>query len=318
MLACLNFDPMTHSCIRSFCMFLQDRVPAPEDMDSSLSALSKRNGNTMRGPTQIAAQSSSKQRCIGGQVGGYPCNAIDLQSFVPVSTFGHPTFEVNDLWGWTDPNSKREFAILGLNDGTAFIDITTPSQPRYLGKMKGGQSSFRDVKVYANHALVVSESENDHTGLQVFDLTRLLTASGTGAFFTPDAVYNEFVIAHNIAVNEDTGFAYVLGSDTCNAGLHMIDVSNPKKPRFVGCYSDDGYTHDAHCVVYAGPHDMYKGHEMCFCANEDTVTIVDVTDKDSPTRVSSTKYSDRGYSKCTCPFCMPESTKSGLKQTTRI
>ena len=30
----------------------------------------------------------------------------------------------------------------------------------------------------------------------------------------------------------------------------MIDVSTPLKPKFVGCYDDDGYTHDAQCVVY--------------------------------------------------------------------
>ena len=78
----------------------------------------------------------------------------------------------------------------------------------------------------------------------------------------------------------------------------MVDMSNPLAPIFAGCYQGDGYTHDAHCVVYAGPDETYKGREVCFCANEDTVTIVDVTEKGSPDRLSRTRYKDSGYSKC--------------------
>ena len=52
-------------------------------------------------------------------------------------------------------------------------------------------------------------------------------------------------------------------------------------PTFAGCFDDDGYTHDVQCVVYSGPDADYTGAEICFASNEDTVTIVDVTDKDS-------------------------------------
>ena len=33
-------------------------------------------------------------------------------------------------------------------------------------------------------------------------------------------------------------------------GLHMVDVSEPLKPKFVGCFDGDGYTHDAQCILY--------------------------------------------------------------------
>ena len=42
------------------------------------------------------------------------------------------------------------------------------------------------------------------------------------------------------------------------AGLHIMDVRTDRlRPEFVGCYEDDGYTHDAQCVVYHGPHRRY-------------------------------------------------------------
>ena len=40
-------------------------------------------------------------------------------------------------------------------------------------------------------------------------------------------------------------------------GLHAVDVSNPLNPTFAGCFAEDGYTHDAQCVIYNGPDARY-------------------------------------------------------------
>ena len=66
----------------------------------------------------------------------------------------------------------------------------------------------------------------------------------------------------------------------CTGGLHVIDVSDPANPREVGCFEDDGYVHDAECVIYNGPDTTYNGREICFCYNENSFTIVDVTGDD--------------------------------------
>jgi choice-of-anchor B domain-containing protein len=75
----------------------------------------------------------------------------------------------------------------------------------------------------------------------------------------------------------------------------MVDVANPKEPRFAGCFSEDGYTHDVQCVSYDGPDADYRGREICFASNEDTLTVVDVTDKSGPRLVSRTSYQGVGY-----------------------
>jgi hypothetical protein len=75
----------------------------------------------------------------------------------------------------------------------------------------------------------------------------------------------------------------------------MVDIRNPKHPQFSGCYGDDGYVHDAQCVVYDGPDTHYTGKEICFCYNEDTLTIVDVTDKENVALISRTDYVDAQY-----------------------
>src|SRR5690606_30034359 len=114
-----------------------------------------------------------------------------------------------------------------------------------------------------------------------------------------DAWYGNFGRAHDIVVNEDSGFAYAVGSrqgtQTCAAGLHMIDMQNPLVPAFAGCFSADGYTHDAQCINYDGPDAAFLGREICFAANEDTVTIVDVTNKTNPVQVARVGYAGFGY-----------------------
>ena len=83
------------------------------------------------------------------------------------------------------PNWKR-ICNHGSEDGTAFVDISTPDQPIYLGKLPTASdpSSWRDIKVYQDYAFVVSEAAGH--GLQVFDLTRLRDVTRV-QHFTTDA-----------------------------------------------------------------------------------------------------------------------------------
>jgi choice-of-anchor B domain-containing protein len=241
------------------------------------------------------APAAEQVPCIEGRSGDYPCFNIDLVHFLPVAAFG--SSRTNDIWGWTDPLTGFEYAILGLQNGTAFLRIEADGFPRYLGKLptRSQNSIWRDIKVYADHAFIVSEA-NFH-GMQVFDLTRLrdLDPADTPVTFASDADYVRFADAHNIVINEETGFAYAVGTRTCNGGLHMIDIRDPLQPVFAGCFKDDGYTHDAQCVIYRGPDQNYVGREICFNSNEDTLTIVDVTDKDAPVLLSRASYFARGY-----------------------
>ena len=93
--------------------------------------------------------------CIGGIAGVYLCNGYDLQSSFDLGELNANSG--NDSWGWTDPSDEHEYALIGLSNGTAFIDITDPVNPIYLGKLPThtSNSSWRDVKVYQNYAFHV-------------------------------------------------------------------------------------------------------------------------------------------------------------------
>ncbi len=239
---------------------------------------------------ELAVQSTST--CEGGAAAGYPCGNVDLQAFLPLADIGGG--KGNDIWGWTDPDTRREYAIMGRTTGTSFVDITTPSSPVYVGNLPTTRfsSTWRDIKVYDNHAFVVSESRNH--GMQVFDLTRLRGVASP-VTFSADANYSGFATAHNIFINEQSGFAYAVGTNTCSGGLHMIDIRVPTGPVNAGCYSGDGYSHDVQCVVYAGPDATRHGRELCFASNEDTLTVVDVTNKGAPVQLARVPYEGASY-----------------------
>ncbi|MEL6811219.1 MAG: choice-of-anchor B family protein [Bacteroidota bacterium] len=231
--------------------------------------------------------------CSSGMAGPFPCNGYDLQSTVTLSQMNASAG--NDSWGWTDPLDGKEYAIVGLNNGTAFIDISNPTSPVYLGKLPThtSSSSWRDVKTYANHAFVVSEA-NGH-GMQVFDLTRLRNVTNPPVSFTEDAHFDGFGSAHNIVINTDSGYAYPVGASSFNGGPIFINIQDPLNPQAEGGYGMDSYSHDAQVVTYNGPDTDYTGREILIGSNENEVVIVDITNKANPQNISSISYTNVGY-----------------------
>lgn len=244
-------------------------------------------------PVEVITDILGRIPCTDGLSGVYPCNNYDIMSRLSLDTLDEPG--LNDIWGWTDTTSSREYALLGGRSSTIFIDITDPENPLIVGKLPSQtvNSNWRDIKIYNNHAFIVSEAQ-DH-GMQVFDLTRLRNPENTPITFDPDALYSEFGDTHNIVINEDTGFAYAVGTQTFLGGPHFIDITDPVNPISAGGFEASGYTHDAQVVTYNGPDTDYLGKEILLASNENEVVIIDVTDKVNPQIISTVSQDNVGY-----------------------
>jgi choice-of-anchor B domain-containing protein len=234
--------------------------------------------------------------CENGMAGEYPCNGFDLLGHISLGTFQSQAG--NDCWGWVDATTGKEYALMGLDDGTAFIDISDTENLLYLGKLPTAtsSSSWRDIKVFGDYAYIVSEA-NDH-GVQVFDLTKLRDADGSVKTFSSDERYTGVGNAHNIVINEDSGYAYPVGTardDAFNGGVHFLDLQNPALPVLAGGWGANGYTHDAHVITYNGPDANYTGAEIFVGANENQVVVVDISDKNAPTELATLPYPSIGY-----------------------
>jgi choice-of-anchor B domain-containing protein len=236
--------------------------------------------------------------CVAGFADVYPCNDYDLMAHVPVSTLanslGNP--EGSDIWGWTDPQTGKEYAIAAMTNSTAFVDVTDPINPVFLGRIdtaNGGTSFWRDVKIYQNHAFIVADNVGSH-GMQVFDLTRLRGVSSPQTF-TADASYGGVSSCHNIVINEVNGVAYLVDCKNVGRGIHFVDISDPKNPTFIGNYNNEGITHDAQVVTYIGPDTDHTNKEILIGSNENKVVILDVTDKNNVVKISDFVYPQLGY-----------------------
>lgn len=247
--------------------------------------------------------------CINGMAAKtFPCDGVDMMSHLTLADLG-VTF-VSDIWGWTDPQTDEDYAILGGRQATVFVDISDPKRPEVRGSLPartniGIFGLWKDIKVYQDHAFIVSESPGH--GMQVFDLTQLRGLTGAPVTFQETAHYDGVSKTHNLNINTDTGYAYLVSGATCNRGLHMVDISVPTEPEFAGCFTEHGNIHDTQCVVYEGPDADYQGREICFNSApqvrvfgpggvDNTLSIVDVTDKSNPEPIANVTYTQSGIS----------------------
>ncbi|KAH6615962.1 hypothetical protein B0J18DRAFT_293411 [Chaetomium sp. MPI-SDFR-AT-0129] len=271
------------------------------------------------GGSALYSKVTSATTCTNGVANGYHCNNVDLHGFLSHEDLGSQEQAGNDVWGWTSPDG-REFGLVGQADGTAFVEINKDDGSlRYIGRLntQTTASSWRDVKVIGDHAYIGSEAA-DH-GVQIFDLTRLLqesrqatvnaTAWQPRVFSTQNDLTALFTGAdglgstHNIVSHAASNTIYAVGGESganardtpCAAGMYIIDVSDPANPTSPGCIPQDGYVHDSQCVTYNGPSDKYNGRQVCFNYNEDTLTIMDVTDGQNPEIISRTPYDGAAY-----------------------
>jgi choice-of-anchor B domain-containing protein len=232
--------------------------------------------------------------CVNGMAGTYPCSNVDLMAHMNITMLGG---QVNtaDLWGWTDPLNGKEYAIIGMRNGTAFIDITNAAAPVRIGNLPshitGSNTLWRDVDVSGNWCYVGSETAGH--GLQVFDLTRLRNVTAPPVTFTEDAHYPGFGNSHTIFADKAGPYVYAVGTGVNSGGLNAIDVSDPLAPVLAGTYTQDGYIHENVVYHYAGPDLDHVGQEISFnfhSGTPDKITIVNVTDKSDMTRISTITY----------------------------
>ncbi|HEX6132805.1 MAG TPA: choice-of-anchor B family protein [Longimicrobiales bacterium] len=260
----------------------------------------------------LASVRGGEVRCSEqGMAAQFDCRDVEMLSFLSIPDLGGARgVRLNDIWGWTDPQTGKEYALVGRIDGMSAVDVSDPANPVFVADLPlttgANPAVWRDIKVYRDHAFIVADGAGSH-GMQVLDLARLRAFSGSPLQLEPDTVYASINSAHNIVINEESGFAYIVGArqggETCGGGLHMVDIREPARPAFAGCFADPqtgrastGYSHDAQCVIYNGPDERYRGREICLGSNETALSIADVTDKENPRALSRASYPNVGYS----------------------
>jgi choice-of-anchor B domain-containing protein len=168
------------------------------------------------------------------------------------------------IWGYVAPNG-REYAILGTNTGTSFVDITDSANIQQVDFVSGVTSSWREMKTYSHYAYVVSEGTNSR--LQIIDLQYL-----------PDSVslvntwsYTGYTKTHSIS--QSGKYLYLNGGNASpNGGVAIVDLTNPTVPVKLGQWTTE-YVHDCRVLndtIWTA--NVYSGR----------MSIINATNKSSP------------------------------------
>ena len=246
-----------------------------------------------RPPVQAAAFHADVHGVgTSGTTRGFTSDGVTLQSWLSLSALGGYSTG-NDCWGYVSP-SGREYAIVGVNSATIFVEVTNPGNAQIVETINGVDSLWRDVKVFNEYCYAVSEGGD---GIQVIDMSGIddgvVTLLGTVNSGNTTAT-------HNVAIDTESGFLYRLGGGSNGFRCHDLNA-NPVNPPFVASWSDK-YIHDAQFITYpAGT--PYAGREIAFCFagfnggfEQTGLTILDVTDKSNIIELSALEHSNNFYS----------------------
>jgi choice-of-anchor B domain-containing protein len=219
---------------------------------------------------------------------------------------------LSDIWGWS--SASDEYAIVGNNSGIAFVRVTDPTNPQFLGLLPTVNADttrnwWWDIKTYGDYAYFVSEVPGTGVGIvDMKEIDALDEAPADGILNLEDMGGERYlgeglVATHNISINEDSGFAYLTGVTKdlsidpgfVNDGMVILDLADPLYPVEVGQINHE--THDAHIINYSGPDSNYAGQEIAFVflGTLGKVGIYDVTDKSNIVTISETSYAGASY-----------------------
>ncbi|HZW10358.1 MAG TPA: choice-of-anchor B family protein [Phycisphaerales bacterium] len=228
-----------------------------------------------------------------GARGGFDSENVTLHAWIALNQFSGGSSRGNDCWGYVSP-SGREYAIMGLERGFGFVEVTDPDSPVIVGVIPGPASTWHDVKVIGHYAYGVSEAGS---GIQVIDMSQIDSGTVT---LVRNKVHQGHSTTHNIAANPESGYLYLCGGNIQNGGLVAVDTTTPDDPTIVGAWGQM-YVHDAQIVTYTeGP---YAGREIAFCFSgfdsgwsQTGLRIVDVTDKSNMFTISTVSWAGASYS----------------------
>ena len=275
-------------------------------------AAAERGVVSFDGPA-LQAVSAASAACTQGVAGEFACRNLDFQSQVPLAQFSSRPVSAANVWGFVDLNDDREYAVVGLRNGTAIVEVTDPVNPREVVTIPGNPSPWREVKVYqvfdaaANrwraYAYVATEAAN--SGVQTIDLSGLpLTAGSASTNLDTSSQHTLYVsnidYATNAALPGLQPVLYVAGSNLSGGSWRAYSLANPASPQLLGSAPSTRYMHDSTSLVVTGARaaQCAPQHDPCEVLvdfNVEQVELWDVTNKLAPVLLGAATNPNNRY-----------------------
>lgn len=217
---------------------------------------------------------------------------------------------IHDVWGYTDTNTGKQYALLcASTSGLRIIDVTDPSSPILTGSISGNGIQAIDVKTWKNYAYIVAESPS--VSGKIIDLSdpsapvqagtfpgghnitisnsgfMYLSAPGIRIFDLNDDLLNPTLVytdnscnGHDISIVGQTLYDF---SDNC--GTRIFDIGQPDTLVLLGTVPPSGIFHHSGWPSMDGNY-LFICDELASPAEND-ITVWDISDITSPVLVDS-------------------------------
>ncbi|MEN9940173.1 MAG: hypothetical protein RIR61_980 [Bacteroidota bacterium] len=177
-------------------------------------------------------------------------DSLNLQrvGHYPVSQWGPLAASpfCNDVWGYYDSATAKEFALLGNRNGTLVADVTNPAAVTNSLWVPGANSIWRDIKTWSHYAYAVHDvpaGNSASNGLLIINLDSMTHKFVRLPVPMPGGATDTLRRAHNLWIDEE-GKLYAFGSNVGVGGAVIVDVAaDPWNPSVLGVYNTY-YLHD--------------------------------------------------------------------------
>jgi choice-of-anchor B domain-containing protein len=266
---------------------------------------------------QLMQQKQLNRTCLDGSADGFSCLNMSLLAHIPLSDFPSQPISANDIWGHVDLNTNKEYAIIGLKNAVAVVDVTTATSPEVIGSIPGLSSTWRDIKVYQYfdtpslrwQAYAYSTTEANE-GLTIIDLNDLENGISVVRRQTTDSTAHNIYISNvdyglNIALAGQEPAVHILGSNNFGGAFRSYSLSDPEA--LGSTYTDSegtriDYTHDATSLTIndarAQTDCVQANNNDCLVIldfNEDSLRVWDHSDKNQAIELGSSSYPNAEY-----------------------
>ena len=161
------------------------------------------------------------------------CSESYNMQLLSYMSFGQDCADITGFY-----QDDREFAVIGLQNAAAIVDITDPYNPFEIDRIEGSTSIWRDLKYWNRHVYIGTEADDGIKVVSVDDPDNPILVN------TITDVDN----SHNIHVDSD-GYLYIVGADINDIWIYSL--LDPGNPELVGTWnlqngetSSQGYCHD--------------------------------------------------------------------------
>jgi choice-of-anchor B domain-containing protein len=250
--------------------------------------------------------------CVDGSAGSFSCSNIDLLAHMPLNDFSSRPNAANDIWGHVDLNTGDEYALIGLRNGVAVVNVTEPENPVEVGTIAGENSSWRDIKVYQYfdssigawqaYAYATVDSAADYvTIINLNQLPNSVSLVEKNRVVTK--AHNVYItnVDHtlNIALPGLTPSLQLIGSDKFGGAFHSYSLKTPSTlTALPDNFFGSGYTHDGASInITDSRKDSQCNTRGDSCTvfidfNEKEMKLWNITDTSATTLLGTGEYND--------------------------